>query len=244
MRALLVGKVLCLCSLTLLFCVLSYQAFAFPRAVRVIADKQKVLLTSVLTHADAVFVELHKMVKLNSTDVSVAVDTITIAARDSEELISDLRVAFLGGKDTHGHYHTGVTVELTALLSDLRKLVNSLQVDVNGLAVTTGNTLVPLQDVLRSVDSLTATLERQVNTGSPDVINTVQALNKSVNDFDALLRNEDIAKALANAEKATFHTAQSMESVDLALQPWRRKAGLLKTVVGKLFTVFKFTWAF
>ncbi len=244
MRALLIGKVVCLCSISLLFCVLSYQAIAIPKAARNAIIERDAQLKSVLTHADQIFLDLEKLIRTNSMDLGVMVETMTVAARDSEELVSDLRTALLGGKDTRGKSHRGVTVELTLLLTDMRGLVNSLQKDINDLSISTNTALVPLQDTLKSLNSLTITLEKQVNAGSPEVMSTIQSLNKSVDDLDALLADKNIVKTIANAEKATLHTAQSMESVDMALRPWRQKAGLLKTVVGKLFTVFKFTWAF
>lgn len=244
MRALLIGKVVCLCSASLLLCALSYQVIALPKAARDILSARDAQLKLVLTHADQIFLEVGNLVKTNAMDLSVMVETMTVAARDSEELISDLRTSLLGGKDTRGNRHKGVMVELTLLIFDMRGLVTSLQTDLTSLATTAQDALIPLQATLKAIESLTNTLEVQIKSGSPEVVNTFKALNKSINDLDVLLADKNIAKIIANSEQATFHTAQSMESVNIALQPWRKKAALLKTVVGKLFTVFKFTWAF
>jgi hypothetical protein len=75
-----------------------------------------------------------------------------------------------------------------------------------------------------------------------DIADTFKALNQSVQDFDKLIADPNIQRILAASASTSEHLADSSESVEIALRPWRKKANQLKMVVTKLLGMLKIVY--
>jgi len=158
-------------------------------------------------------------------DIDAMLTASTASSRVTEEMLEDIRTALMGGSDTRGNLHQGVFPLCEILIQDLRQ-------DLDRLTGSADATLKPLQSALANLAELTATLDSQVREASPQARHTIELLNQSLAELDTLLADPNIQKTLVNVEGST-------ESVDIALRPWRERAGLLKTILSKVVGMIK-----
>ncbi len=161
------------------------------------------------------------------------------ASRNADELLADIRTGLMGGRDTRGVQRAGVFPQIEALIGDLRDGVRAFQADLDRLTVSADETLAPLRLALERTAALVDTLDKEIRDNSRHSQETLAALTRSIEDLDRLLADPAIAQTLANVEGVTHHTSGAMESVDIALRPWRKKANQLKFVLGKLIGFFR-----
>jgi hypothetical protein len=178
-------------------------------------------------------------------NIVAMLESSTAASRTSEEMIEDIRAALIGGKDTRGKEHAGVlpttTEGLTSVVLTAETARNDLDRVAASLEKTAGaatETLKPLRGALENIEKLSADLEVEMAAGG-SVKHTVDGLARSVDDFDKLISNPDIARLLAGSAKTSEGLAGAAESIDVALRPWRKKAALLKTVIGKIIGIIR-----
>lgn len=176
-------------------------------------------------------------------DIAAMITSSTESSRITEETLEDVRAALIGGRDTKGTFHEGVFPVATGLLNSTKNLMEDARKDLNTLTDSANKALIPLKGTMENIEKLSADLERQMKEGG-NLDKTFQELAKSVEDFNKLLENEDIQKILASSARTSEHLAESAKSVDIALQPWRKKANQLKMILGKLAGMLKIVYAF
>jgi hypothetical protein len=129
--------------------------------------------------------------------------------------------------------------DLRGLVGDLRATTNGLQTDLAQLTASADGALAPLADALKKIGALTDTLNDQIKTGSPKATQTFDSLNRAIADFSKLLEDPNIQAILASSAKTSDHLANSAESLDIAMRPWRERAHLLKTILEKAAGMIK-----
>lgn len=175
-------------------------------------------------------------------DLKANAETTAVVTRNTSELIGDLRAGLVGGTDSRGKKLNGVLPEVQGLVSDLRTQSTSLSRDLHELTGSLDEkTLEPLRQTLNNVASLTATLEEQVKTQSPGVSSTISSLNQTLVDLDKLVADPNIQRTLANVETATYHTGETIKTLDAATRPLRKKANQVVAVLKSLLSIFKVT---
>jgi Ser/Thr protein kinase RdoA (MazF antagonist) len=172
-------------------------------------------------------------------DIAASLTASTETSRITLESVQDVRAALVGGKDSLGVARAGVFPTIELLVGDLRGVAQELKLDLRRLTDSTDETLQPLRTSLERIAVLIETLDGQAKTNGKQAEQTLTALARAIEDFDRLLRDPNIAQTLANVEGITAHGDSSMESIDIALQPWRKKASQLKFILGKLAGFFR-----
>jgi ABC-type transporter Mla subunit MlaD len=154
--------------------------------------------------------------------------------RDTHSVLSELQTSI---------HETGL------LVSDTRQRLNTALEDAdlaaksgNQLLLTANSTLLPLKNSLDNIDRLTKLAADQLAAGSPKVQQTMTDLDRAVDDFAKLLEDKNIQATIANIAGTSGHLDGAAESIDDALRPWRKRAGLLKTIVSKAFNMLKLTF--
>jgi hypothetical protein len=175
-------------------------------------------------------------------DVAASIESSTKASRDTEELVADLRVALVGGLDSRGAVHEGVFPVAELLLGDARTLIQGMKADAYALTGDAAAPLASLKTALDNVARLVNDLDEAVKRGDANAGVIAAQLQGALGHLDELLADKDIKDALAHTAGATGHLEESAKSVDLALQPLREKAHLLKTVLEKALGLVKFTF--
>jgi hypothetical protein len=132
--------------------------------------------------------------------------------------------------------------QLDALMGDAQTLTQSLTTDVNDLTARAGRALDPLADALKGITTLEATLDEQIEAGSPKVQLTLDALTKAIADTDKLIASDEIRQTLVHTAMTADHIEHSAESIDIALMPLRKKLTLLKAIAEKALGLVKFTF--
>lgn len=193
-------------------------------------------VNGVLTASEKLIANVNASAEDNYWEMKAQANTMTVILKDTSDLIRDFRAHLFGGRDTQGTDITGLVTEARGLLADGRALTRSLQYDLHEVMTTANQDLKTLDTALANIAQLIATLDRQVEDGSPLAQQTVISLNKAIEDFDKLLTNEDIMATLE-------HVHGSMESVDIMMRPWRERASALKTIIQKAIGLFKITWS-
>jgi hypothetical protein len=174
-------------------------------------------------------------------DIAASLDASTAASRNTEEMLSDVRTALMGGRDTRGAQHAGVFPLFEGLIGDLRGTVADLRADLDRLTNSTDEALKPLRTVLEHTAALLDTLDRQIQAGSPKALETIAALTRAIDDTDRIIADPNITQILDHAARATEHVEGATESVDIAMRPWRKRASALKLVFEKLVGLFRLT---
>lgn len=132
--------------------------------------------------------------------------------------------------------------EAAGLITDLREGLKPLLSDVDSTLKQATVTLKPLEATLADADTLVRTLNRELADGSSHANATLQDLDQTVQQLNTLLADPNVTATLAHLAGASNHLEQSAESIDLALRPWREKAHLLKSVIGKALGLLKLTF--
>ena len=233
---------------TLLLLVLTWQAWQLPHTVGAALaqriDPTIADLRATNQQAKNLLKDVQDSLDDTYYDYKASIASATVASRSSAELIEDLRANLMGGKDTRGNLRSGILPEVQATVADIRRTAVGLESDLHQLAQSTDQALVPLNRTLQNVAALTATLDKEVQAGSPKAIETLASINRSVEDFDHILADPNIQQILASSAATSEHLSESAKSIDIAMRPWREKAQLLKTVLTKALGLFKFAWTF
>jgi hypothetical protein len=185
-------------------------------------------------------------------DVAAMLSSVTAQARTSEEATEDVRAVLVGGRDSRGKQQSGVLPGMTELLSEMRSTTETMGVDLRSLIkasekdltqVTTDSedVLIPMAATMRNIQDATFELDQSVKDGG-DVKVAMKKLEKTVDDFDQLLDNENIQKILASSADTSQHLAESAKSLDIAMAPWRKKANQLKEILLKVLGMVKLTY--
>jgi ABC-type transporter Mla subunit MlaD len=118
------------------------------------------------------------------------------------------------------------------LLAESKLLVGSMQKDLDRVTDDSSGVLQELQKTLANASTLIQTLEEEVKQNSSKAQDTAVQLARVLEDLDKLLADKNIAQTIENVQEST-------KSVDIMLRPLRAKAALLKTVLSKVFGMFK-----
>lgn len=195
----------------------------------VLTDTRKVLVST-----DSLLKDVKDSADDNYWDVKATLGSVATTAHDMDDFVLDFRAALMGGKDSHGIPQSGLIEEARLLLYDGRKLAQDMDASLKRLTDSGDAVLKPLATTLQNIASLTQTLDTEVKTSSPKARETADQLTKALADLDKLFADPNIQKSLAHVEDST-------ESIAAGLRPWREKAHLLKTVLGKAIEFIKFT---
>lgn len=170
------------------------------------------------------------------------------SSRTTEEFIADLRIAVLGGKDTRGVVHPGVFPLVADMLVSLRQTSDELRSDLKEITTAatetvhgTATTVQILNESLSHVSGISAELERQLREGG-DIAGTFRELERAVGNFNTLVESEEVKTIMSESARTSHHFAESAKSVDIALQPWRKKASQLKMIMGKIVGLFRIVY--
>jgi hypothetical protein len=242
--------------------VLAAQPERISRALGPLTTKSLVAVNhtnDVLAHVDgslvrvnAVLDKINTEIEAQSDNTTANGDALTVLLNQATQTVMDTRIQLLGGlancKPTGrllpGGTHeikcetiSGLLPQANGLLGDARGLVKGMTTDLHSLTDSSNAALKPLASLLAHVDALSVTLDNEIKADSPKARETFDQWNRAIADLAALLEDPNIKKTLAHVEGST-------ESVDIALQPWRKRAHALQIISQKVFAVFKFTWAF
>ena len=175
-------------------------------------------------------------------DAAASLESSAQASRDTEELIADLRVALVGGRDSRGAVHEGVFPLAELLLGDARTLIQGMKADADALTKDAGAPLDSMKAALDNVGRLAADLDKAVRDGDPKAGQIANDLHTALGHLDALIADPNIKTTLAHTAGASGHLEEAAASVDLALRPLREKAHLLKVVLERALGLIKFTY--
>lgn len=134
------------------------------------------------------------------------------------------------------------TAELAAAMKEISGIAGELRDGLKPVLASTDKNLQQLDANLESIQQLTDGLDMQIRAGGPVTVDDLRKLGAAIDSINALVSNPNVAKTLANTERATNGLAGAAESVDLALRPWRKRAGLLKTILSRALGVVKLTY--
>ncbi len=134
------------------------------------------------------------------------------------------------------------TAELATAMKELSGIAGELRAGLQLILASANTDLQQLDANLHSVQRLTDGLDAQIRAGGPVAAEDLRKLGAAIDSINALVSDPNVAKTLANTERATNGLAGAAESVDIALRPWRKRAGLLKTVLSRAFGVVKLTY--
>jgi uncharacterized protein YoxC len=166
----------------------------------------------------------------NYYDEKATLQTVAVAAKDTDDFIRDL------------HRQTNsVLLEAHGLLSDARTLTTGLRADIDRLTDSADADTKALDADLERIGKLTDDLDTELRSGAATAKQTATDLQTALADLDKLLADPSLKAILASSADASEHLAGSAESVDLALRPWRKKAGQLKWVIEKALGLIKIT---
>jgi len=166
----------------------------------------------------------------------------------SKEIVATLKdihpraVAVLDDTDATLRQAHALLKESTETVHQMREDTDALLKTANGATANAGAALGNLSDLLRHIDALTVDLQKQIDAGAPQWLHTMQQLNRAIGDLNKLLEDPNVKATLANVAGATKHVDGAAESIDMALKPWREKANMLNTIMGKLFGLVKLTF--
>jgi hypothetical protein len=122
---------------------------------------------------------------------------------------------------------------------EITKNINTLLTSVDVDAKKVGTLLDSLNGEVLKVQKLTDTLDREITEGSDKAQVTLSELAKSLSHLDAILDGEDLKGILANSNAGSKSLAESMESVNQALMPLRKKLTLFKMILSKAVSMIK-----
>lgn len=167
----------------------------------------------------------------NYFDVKASIETLTVMAKDSDDLVHDLRASLTGGRDISGTTRAGLLPEASELLRSAKMLTDDL----------TGK--VPeLDAILLKMSVLESTLDTQIAAGGAGAAGSVAALTSTLADLDKLIASDDVKQILSNSAEASSSLKESAKSVDIMMRPLREKARLLKVILDKALGLVKFTF--
>jgi hypothetical protein len=161
-------------------------------------------------------------------DVKSSVESSAVASRSTAEMITDLHAGLIGGKDTHGNVQNALLPQAQDIVGRLADTTSSIQQDVHGLASNSKQALQPLNAALSNLSDLTQQLNISVASSTPKVQKSLDDLDHSLVDLDKVIADPNIAKTVADVQLSAIHVASTTQSVDMALQPFRKKGGFWK----------------
>jgi chromosome segregation ATPase len=164
----------------------------------------------------------------NYYDAKATMETVATTAKDTDDFVRDLH------KQT-----SGTLTEAQGLLSDARGLVTGMRADVDRLTDSADTDAKALDADLAKIGQLTEDLDGEIRSGAATAKKTAADLQAALSDLDKLLADPNLKAILASSAKTSDHLAESAESVDIALRPWRKKASQLKMIVEKALGLVK-----
>lgn len=240
-----IAKICLLFAWAVLPIAISWQIMYGPALVRSYLDESlkpaKVWAGHMAEKTEALVDTGQKYVDDNYDQTISTTKATAATVRHLDDFVVNLNANVNGGEDTEGIVKPGLIGDIHGLLVQTKAMLPPVQADVDLLAKSGDETLQGLRPIFTNVAALTATLDRQINDGSPHVVATVDALTKSLTDMDKILADEHIAKILANTDTTTYHLGEAATSVDLAFASLRQKFGLIKTILVKVFNMIKVT---
>lgn len=133
------------------------------------------------------------------------------------------------------------TVATTAKDTDdfIRDLVTGMRSDVDRLTDSADTDARALDADLQRIGKLTEDLDGKLRSGAATAKQTATDLQAALGDLDKLIADPNLKSILTTSAKTSEHLAESAESVDIALRPWRKKASQLKMIVEKALGLIK-----
>jgi len=135
------------------------------------------------------------------------------------------------------------STELNRTIAEFSETAGELRENAIPAIAQANSDLEKLGKSLDNLDRLTADLSRQMAEGG-DIAGTLAELRRATSGVAVLVEDPNIQRLLASSAKTSTHLAESAESVDIALRPWRKKANQLKMILQKAAGMIKFVWAF
>ncbi len=134
------------------------------------------------------------------------------------------------------------TADLAAAMHQLSGIAGELRAQLIPILTSANTDLRQLDANLESIQRLTDDLDAQIRAGGPVAADDLRKLGAAIDSINTLVADPNVSQTLAHTAKATDHLAGAAESVDIALRPWRKRAGLLKTILSRALGVVKLTY--
>lgn len=166
----------------------------------------------------------------NADNLSQTLTNLRALTGDADDSLEQITNALLDDKFGILPRAGAVLDSLNVTVQDLDKstLVLNSEIEKTGLDVR--EQLKPLSGALDDVSGLLEAATAQIQINGHASADTLTSLNRALADADRVVADPHIQQTLA-------HVDSSMESIDIALKPWRKKATLLKLILTKLMNV-------
>ena len=161
-------------------------------------------------------------------------ETAAVTARQISEVIRKTDIELFGGKRDSGEPVHGTFEDIHTTLAVAQAFTDGMTKDVLNVSDSARKSLEPLAKVVVDIDGTILRLNQQIDAQSPDLHLTVEHINQDLVDLDKLIADPHLSSTIA-------HVDGTMETVDIALRPWRKRAGLLKTILLHAVDLVKFT---
>lgn len=131
--------------------------------------------------------------------------------------------------------HTTNTVdELHATVVDLNTSIREITADSDVLLKSGNEVAQKTGLVMVSLDKLSKTLDEQIKTQSPEIGNTLRAMQNLLDDPALYDTIKHIDATSINVEEGTKNAAEVLKTADIATRDFRKKAGRVKWLILKL----------
>jgi hypothetical protein len=204
--------------IVLTVCALEVRAFAIRESPRLIARDnqiQQLLSTVDRTSRD------------NAAKIDVTLTNLRALTGDADDSLEQITMALLDDKYGLIPRATAMIASFNQVAADADKATVTLNTEIAATGAEVRSQLAPFSKALTDMDGLIVTAQNEIATNGAASAATIQALDKTVTDADTLVSDPAIKDTLK-------HLDNSMETVDIALMPWRKHATLLKVILEKM----------
>lgn len=173
----------------------------------------------------ALLTTVDKTSKKNAENIDVTLTNIKALTGDADDSIEQITGALLDDKFGLIPRAGNLVQTLNDIAIDADKATVTLNAEILKTGAFAREQLSPLSDDLKEINCLLKNAQQQIAENGTASQTTLAALTKTLDDADKLVADPHIAETIA-------HVDGSAESIDIALRPWRKKAALLKKILG------------
>ena len=163
----------------------------------------------------------------NAVNLSQTLTNLRALTGDADDAVEQVTAALLDDKNGLLPRSNALVGQLNQAVMDADIATKTLNTEIASTGATTRATLEPLRQDLANIVGVILTAQTQIHTTGTASTDTLRSLDKALIDADTLISDPQIHEAIQ-------HTNASMESIDIALRPWRKKAALLKLILEKM----------
>lgn len=214
-------KALCLLSGTFFLVLLSVVTLEFRsytlNTVQPMLNKQSASITALLN-------TVNETSSFNSKKLDIMATNIVALTGDADDAIEQIRGALVDDKFGVLPQASELIVSANRVVNDADKVTDTLNTSIAATAAKAQDALAPVPDTLADAQSLLEAGTVQLHINGVASAALLGSLDKTVKDGDALVSDPEIKETIA-------HVDSSVDSIDIALKPWRKRVTLLKQIV-------------